>query len=77
MLTEGNIKRLVSKLTKMRGAALKLGQFMSIQGIVSRLSFSIFVLIHVKIATCSLQKLRISSGEFKIVPTTCQTGRWK
>ncbi len=32
MLTEGNIKRLVSKLTQMRGAALKLGQFMSIQG---------------------------------------------
>ena len=32
MMTEGNIKRLVSKLTQMRGAALKLGQFMSIQG---------------------------------------------
>ena len=32
MLTEGNIKRLVSKTTQMRGAALKLGQFMSIQG---------------------------------------------
>ncbi|CAL1697726.1 unnamed protein product [Somion occarium] len=31
MMTEGNIKRLVSKLTQMRGAALKLGQFMSIQ----------------------------------------------
>ena len=32
MMTEANIKRLVSKLTEMRGAALKLGQFMSIQG---------------------------------------------
>ena len=32
MLSEGNVKRLVAKLTKMRGAALKLGQFMSIQG---------------------------------------------
>jgi aarF domain-containing kinase len=32
MLTEANIKRLVSKLSQMRGAALKLGQFMSIQG---------------------------------------------
>ncbi|GBE87014.1 Protein ABC1 homolog, mitochondrial [Sparassis crispa] len=31
MLTEGNVKRLVSKLTQLRGAALKLGQFMSIQ----------------------------------------------
>lgn len=32
MLTEANVNRLVSKLSKMRGAALKLGQFMSIQG---------------------------------------------
>ncbi|KAJ7585170.1 ABC1-domain-containing protein [Mycena floridula] len=31
MFTEGNIKRLVSKLSQMRGAALKLGQFLSIQ----------------------------------------------
>ncbi|MBW0507813.1 hypothetical protein O181_047528 [Austropuccinia psidii MF-1] len=30
-LSEPNVKRLVDKLTKMRGAALKLGQFMSIQ----------------------------------------------
>lgn len=36
MLTESNVKRLVSKLTKMRGAALKLGQFMSIQGKCAR-----------------------------------------
>lgn len=31
VLTEGNVKRLVAKLTQLRGAALKLGQFMSIQ----------------------------------------------
>ena len=31
-MSETNIKRLVSKLVQMRGAALKLGQFMSIQG---------------------------------------------
>ncbi|KAL1708213.1 ABC1-domain-containing protein [Schizophyllum commune] len=31
MMTEANIGRLVSKLSQMRGAALKLGQFMSIQ----------------------------------------------
>ncbi|KAK0480292.1 ABC1-domain-containing protein [Armillaria novae-zelandiae] len=31
MMTEANIKRLVSKLSQMRGAALKLGQFLSIQ----------------------------------------------
>jgi hypothetical protein len=32
MLTEANVSRLVDKLTRMRGAALKLGQFLSIQG---------------------------------------------
>lgn len=32
ILTPANISRLVAKLSKMRGAALKLGQFMSIQG---------------------------------------------
>ncbi|KZO97493.1 ABC1-domain-containing protein [Calocera viscosa TUFC12733] len=31
LLSEGNISRLVDKLSKMRGAALKLGQFLSIQ----------------------------------------------
>lgn len=31
LLTEANLNRLVSKLSKMRGAALKMGQFMSIQ----------------------------------------------
>ncbi|KIY65351.1 ABC1-domain-containing protein [Cylindrobasidium torrendii FP15055 ss-10] len=31
IMTEANIKRLVSKLVQMRGAALKLGQFLSIQ----------------------------------------------
>ncbi|KAF8637109.1 hypothetical protein AX17_003013 [Amanita inopinata Kibby_2008] len=31
IMTEANVKRLVAKLSQMRGAALKLGQFMSIQ----------------------------------------------
>lgn len=31
MMTEANLTRLVSKLTQMRGAALKAGQFLSIQ----------------------------------------------
>ena len=34
-LSEANVRRLVDKLTKMRGAALKLGQFLAIQGFVS------------------------------------------
>lgn len=32
LMSEGNVRRLVDKLSRMRGAALKLGQFMSIQG---------------------------------------------
>ena len=32
MLSEANIERLVAKLSRMRGAALKLGQMMSFQG---------------------------------------------
>lgn len=32
MLTPANVQRLVDKLSRMRGAALKLGQFLSIQG---------------------------------------------
>lgn len=33
ILSAGNMDRLVAKLSKMRGAALKLGQMMSFQGI--------------------------------------------
>jgi aarF domain-containing kinase len=33
LLSQSNIERIVEKLTKMRGAALKLGQMLSIQGI--------------------------------------------
>lgn len=32
LLSQANVERLVDKLSKMRGAALKLGQFLSIQG---------------------------------------------
>ena len=32
LLSDANIRRLVEKLSRMRGAALKVGQFLSIQG---------------------------------------------
>ena len=35
MLSERNMERLVAKLSRMRGAALKLGQMMSFQGSIS------------------------------------------
>ena len=58
MLTEGNVKRLVSKLTQMRGAALKMGQFMSIQGLNLAPGEEYRELtVHIcKIATSCLQK---------------------
>jgi hypothetical protein len=40
MMTEANLTRLVSKLTRMRGAALKVGQFLSIQGSCSSVPYS-------------------------------------
>ena len=40
MLSERNMERLVARLSRMRGAALKLGQMMSFQGMSEMLSFS-------------------------------------
>lgn len=36
-MSEANIERLVNKLSRMRGAALKLGQMISIQGKIKQL----------------------------------------
>lgn len=41
VFSQANINRMVRTLSKMRGAALKLGQFLSIQGIHVRCTFSI------------------------------------
>jgi aarF domain-containing kinase len=39
-MSDANVRRLVASLTRMRGAALKLGQFMSIQGdFISRFQY--------------------------------------
>jgi len=40
MLSAGNMERLVAKLSRMRGAALKLGQMMSFQGPSQWLGYS-------------------------------------
>lgn len=79
MLTESNVKRLVAKLTRMRGAALKLGQFMSIQGTLGGEGsfdgdltvgrFQIHISYHLR--------LRLSSEECKIARITCQIRRWR
>ena len=46
LLSEGNMNRLVAKLSRMRGAALKLGQMISFQGKSKRAqgSFSLSIL---------------------------------
>lgn len=72
MLSAGNMERLVAKLSKMRGAALKLGQMMSFQGM------TLFIhLIHIidlllfQTQRCSPQPSPKFSNVFKTVPTTC------
>lgn len=42
ILTESNIERIVETLCKVRGAALKFGQMLSIQGLMN-----VFVSLHV------------------------------
>jgi aarF domain-containing kinase len=46
IMNEANIKRLVNKLSKMRGAALKMGQFLSIQGNFLQAIFQPSLAIH-------------------------------
>ena len=76
-MSEANVSRLVDKLSRMRGAALKLGQFLSIQGnctppLAHRISLTLD-----KIPTSFLRKLNKSFDECKIVRTICQIGRWR
>lgn len=52
-MSDANVRRLVSSLTRMRGAALKLGQFMSIQGEFGALQW---VKLTLQIITCYRQK---------------------
>ena len=80
-MTEANIKRLVGKLSQMRGAALKLGQFLSIQGMLR-----IYILyrkkgvdfsLGLKIPTSYPQKwIRYSAG-CRIARITCPIGKWR
>ena len=43
MLSESNMNRLVAKLSRMRGAALKLGQMMSFQGTLNLTEFCLYI----------------------------------
>ena len=43
MLSAGNMERLVAKLSRMRGAALKLGQMMSFQGLYTPRSLLLYL----------------------------------
>ncbi len=54
ILSEANMNRLVAKLSRMRGAALKLGQMISFQGTLDIMqSFSWDVLMISQIRRCS------------------------
>lgn len=78
MMTEANIKRLVSKLSQMRGAALKLGQFMSIQGLDVLPSIDGGVLTTMnQTRIYSHQTWTRYSDGYKMVLITCRIGRWR
>lgn len=70
-MSDANVRRLVSSLTRMRGAALKLGQFMSIQG-DSGSGFA-----DRQITICYRQRSSGFSSRYKRTPTICQIGRWR
>ena len=77
MLTESNVKRLVTKLTRMRGAALKLGQFMSIQGMLGGSIGGNLTVGRFQTHISCHPRLRLSSEECKIARIICQIGRWR
>ena len=78
IMTEANVNRLVSKLSQMRGAALKLGQFMSIQGgRCFRLWCRHFIPACSQILICSRPRLTRSSDGCRTARITCQIGKWR
>jgi hypothetical protein len=77
MITEANLTRLVSKLTQMRGAALKVGQFLSIQGPCSRILTRTSTDCIPQIRTCYHRISTASSAVCRTALTICPTGRWR
>ena len=80
MMSEGNMNRLVAKLSRMRGAALKLGQMMSFQGkshshiIIGRSQYAqsvSFTYPDLQIRRYYRLRSMLSYRGSKIVPTTC------
>lgn len=72
MLSAGNMERLVAKLSRMRGAALKLGQMMSFQGML-RPSIALAIIRRsVQTPRCCQHPFTRSCNESKIVRTTCR-----
>lgn len=58
-MSDSNVKRLVDKLSRMRGAALKLGQFLSIQGAsILRSSRTQLIVPRVQMQSSYLLRLR-------------------
>ena len=79
-MSDANIRRLVSSLTRMRGAALKLGQFMSIQGAYPSLAHQTASSpsgADVPDNNMLPRKSKRASSKYRRTPTTCRTGRWR
>lgn len=71
MLSAGNMERLVAKLSKMRGAALKLGQMMSFQG-EGRPSYQSYrILMFSQIPRCFPSPFMMYSSVYRIALIIC------
>jgi len=75
ILSAGNMDRLVAKLSKMRGAALKLGQMMSFQGELPHSDFDCPMLIVLQTPKCFQSPSRKCCSECKTVQIICQRPR--
>jgi aarF domain-containing kinase len=73
MFNPVNMERLVAKLSKMRGAALKLGQMVSFQGLcVAAVALCLNHLTNLKIRKCFLHRFKKSFSVSKTGLITCQ-----
>jgi hypothetical protein len=79
LMTEANLNRLVSKLSQMRGAALKMGQFMSIQGMIASHNQPCLCNEIAFFQTRMFYRRRWSRFfvGYRMLHIICRTGRWR
>src|SRR5271154_1619556 len=77
MFSPANMERLVRKLSRMRGAALKLGQMISIQGIYLSFCLTQSNVYFIQIQIYCLNQFMMFFFEFKILQIICHIVKCK